>query len=61
MLDNDETNHPTAPSTLSDTAYALYVNQKLARSLQVATEGNVISQEEMEVLYLDDTGREFLL
>lgn len=34
--------------------HALYVRQKLERSLQAAKEGKVISQEDMERRYLDD-------
>ena len=41
-------------ATLDDAMHALYVRQKLERSLQAAKEGKVISQEEMERRYLDD-------
>jgi hypothetical protein len=34
--------------------HALYVRQKVARSLQTAEEGKITSQEEMEKRYLDD-------
>ena len=34
--------------------YALYVRQKLERSIQAAEEGKVTSQEEMETRYLND-------
>ena len=40
-------------ATLDDAMHALYVRQKLERSLQAAKEGKVISQEEMERRYLD--------
>lgn len=42
-------------ATLDDAMHALYIRQKLERSLQAAKEGKVISQEEMERRYLDDT------
>lgn len=41
-------------ATLDDAMHALYVRQKLERSLQAAKEGKVISQDEMERRYLDD-------
>jgi hypothetical protein len=41
-------------ATLDDAMYALYVRQKLERSLQAAKEGKVISQEDMERRYLND-------
>lgn len=41
-------------ATLDDAMHALYVRQKLERSLQAVKEGKVISQEEMERRYLDD-------
>lgn len=41
-------------ATLDDAMHALYIRQKLERSLQAAKEGKVISQEEMERRYLDD-------
>ncbi len=41
-------------ATLDDAMHALYVRQKLERSLQAAKEGKVISQEDMERRYLDD-------
>jgi hypothetical protein len=43
-------------ATFDDAMYALYVRQKLQRSLQAAEEGKVISQEEMEKRYLDHAG-----
>ena len=41
-------------ATFDDAMYAIYVRQKLERSLQAAEEGKVTSQEEMEKKYLDD-------
>ncbi|PKL94454.1 MAG: hypothetical protein CVV18_08885 [Gammaproteobacteria bacterium HGW-Gammaproteobacteria-8] len=41
-------------ATLDDAMHAIYIRQKLERSLQAAKEGKVISQEEMERRYLDD-------
>lgn len=41
-------------ATFDDAMYALYVRQKLERSLQAAEEGKVTSQEEMEKRYLND-------
>ncbi len=39
-------------ATFDDAMYALYVRQKLERSLQAARDGKVTSQEEMEKRYL---------
>ena len=41
-------------ATFDDAMYALYVRQKLERSIQAAEEGKVTSQEEMETRYLND-------
>jgi len=41
-------------ATFDDAMYAIYVRQKLARSLQAAEEGKVTSQEEMENRDLND-------
>lgn len=41
-------------ASFDDAMHALYVRQKLERSLQAAQEGRVISQEEMEKRYPDD-------
>jgi hypothetical protein len=40
-------------ATLDDAMYALYVRQKLERSLEAAREGKVVSQEEMEKRFLN--------
>jgi hypothetical protein len=40
-------------ATLDDAMYALYVRQKLDRSLEAAREGKVVSQEEMEKRFLN--------
>lgn len=48
--------HLPEQATFDDAMYALYVRQKLARSLQAAEEGKVTSQEEMEKRYLNDAG-----
>jgi len=40
-------------ATIDDAMYALYVRQKLERSLQAAKEGKVTSQEEMEKQFLN--------
>lgn len=52
---HDIADHLPEQATLDDAMHALYVRQKLERSLQAAKEGKVISQEEMERRYLDDT------
>ncbi len=41
-------------ATFDDAMYAIYVRQKLERSLRAAEEGKVTSQEEMEKQYLND-------
>lgn len=50
---HDIANHLPEQATVDDAMYALYVRQKLDRSLQAAKEGNVTSQEEMEKRYLN--------
>ena len=50
----DIADHLPEEATLDDAMYALYVRQKLERSLKAAEEGNVISQEDMEERYLKD-------
>jgi hypothetical protein len=40
-------------ASLDDAMYALYVRQKLERSLEAAREGKVVSQEEMEKRFLN--------
>lgn len=46
--------HLPEDATLDDAMHALYVRQKLARSLEAAEKGEVSSQEEMEKRYLGD-------
>lgn len=55
----DIADHLPEQATLDDAMRALYIRQKLERSLQAAKEGNVISQEEMERRYLGNMSREF--
>lgn len=49
---HDIADHLPEQATLDDAMYALYVRQKLARSLQAAEAGQVTSQEEMERQHL---------
>jgi len=51
---HDIAEHLPEQATFDDAMYALYVRQKLERSLQAAEEGKVTSQEEMEKRYLND-------
>lgn len=51
---HDIADHLSEQATFDDAMHALYVRQKLARSIQAAEEGKVISQEEMEKRYLND-------
>lgn len=51
---HDVADHLPEQATLDDAMYALYVRQKLERSLQAAEEGKVTSQEEMEKRFLND-------
>ena len=51
---HDIADHLPEQATFDDAMYALYVRQKLERSLQAAEEGKVTSQEEMEKSYLND-------
>lgn len=51
---HDIADHLPEQATFDDAMYALYVRQKLERSLQAAEEGKVTSQEEMEKRYLND-------
>jgi hypothetical protein len=53
---HDIADHLPEQATFDDAMYALYVRQKLERSLQAAEEGKVTSQEEMERRYLNDAG-----
>lgn len=48
--------HLPEGATFDDAMYALYVRQKLQRSLEAAREGKVTSQEEMEKRYLGHAG-----
>lgn len=45
--------HLPEQATWDDVMYTMYVRQKLERSLQVAQEGKVTSQEDMEKRYLN--------
>lgn len=51
---HDIANHLPEQATFDDAMYALYIRQKLERSLKAAQEGKVTSQEEMERQYLSD-------
>ena len=51
---HDIANHLPEQATLDDAMHALYIRQKLERSLKAANEGKVTSQEEMERQYLND-------
>lgn len=51
---HDIADHLPEQATFDDAMYALYVRQKLERSLQAAEAGKVTSQEEMERRYLND-------
>ena len=53
---HDIAEHLPEQATFDDAMYAIYVRQKLGRSLQAAEEGKVTSQEEMEKRYLNDAG-----
>ncbi len=50
---HDIADHLPEQATFDDAMYALYVRQKLERSLTAAREGKVISQEEMEKRFLN--------
>jgi hypothetical protein len=58
---HDIADHLPEQAALNDTVHALYVRHKLGRFLQVAKEGKVNSQDEMERHFMDDARREFLL
>jgi len=51
---HDIADHLPEQATFDDAMYAIYVRQKLERSLQAAEEGKITSQEEMEKRYLND-------
>ncbi|MDZ4115418.1 MAG: hypothetical protein U1C54_05320 [Xanthomonadaceae bacterium] len=53
---HDIADHLPEQATFDDAMHALYVRQKLARSLQVAEEGKLTSHEEMEKRYLNHCG-----
>lgn len=50
---HDIADHLPDQATVDDAMYALYIRQKLERSLKAAEEGKVISQEDMEKRYLN--------
>lgn len=50
---HDIADHLPEQATFDDAMHALYVRQKLERSLQAAKEGKVTSQEDMEKRYLN--------
>ena len=50
---HDIANHLPDQASFDDALYALYVRQKLERSLNAAEEGKITSQEEMEKRYLN--------
>lgn len=51
---HDIADHLPDQATFDDAMHAIYVRQKLERSLQAAQEGKVTSQEEMEKRHLND-------
>lgn len=51
---HDIADHLAEQATFDDAMHALYVRQKLERSLQAAKEGRITSQEDMEQHYLND-------
>ncbi len=50
---HDIADHLPTQATLDDAMHALYIRQKLERSLQAAREGKVTSQEDMEKRFLN--------
>jgi len=50
---HDIADHLPQQATLDDAMHALYIRQKLERSLQAAREGKVTSQEDMEKRFLN--------
>ncbi|PKM08161.1 MAG: hypothetical protein CVV14_05275 [Gammaproteobacteria bacterium HGW-Gammaproteobacteria-4] len=50
---HDIADHLPEQATFDDAMRALYIRQKLERSLQAANEGKVTSQEAMEKQYLN--------
>lgn len=53
---HDIADHLPEQATFGDAMYALYVRQKLARSLEAANAGKVTSQKDMEKRYLNHAG-----
>lgn len=53
---HDIADHLPDQASFDDAMYALYVRQKLERSLKAAEEGKITSQEEMEKRYLNHEG-----
>ncbi|TDY03768.1 hypothetical protein [Thiohalophilus thiocyanatoxydans] len=51
---HDIADHLPEEATFEDAMHAIYLRQKLERSLQAAEEGKITSQEEMEKRYLND-------
>lgn len=49
----DIADHLPEEATFDDAMHALYIRQKLERSLQAAEEGKVTSQDAMEKRYLN--------
>ena len=52
----DIANNLPDQASFDDVMYALYVRQKLERSLKAVEEGRITSQEEMEKHYLNHEG-----
>lgn len=50
----DIADHLPEQASFDDAMFAIYVRQKLERSLQSAKDGNVTSQEDMEKRYLNN-------
>jgi hypothetical protein len=53
---HDIADHLPDQASFDDAMYAIYVRQKLERSLKAAEEGKISSQEEMEKRYLNHEG-----
>ena len=53
---HDIADHLPDQASFDDAMHALYVRQKLERSLKAAEEGKITSQEEMEKRYLNHEG-----
>ena len=50
----DIVDHLPEQATFDDAMYRLYVRQKLERAIQVAEQGQVTSQDDMEKRYLNN-------